>query len=164
MRLVLIVLLLIACGRAGAQDRILGVAPQAHELAPLQACLSKAITDAKPSSDDAALAIAQTACADEAATARLKMIDANARHSGSTPPSYGDPVKAIDGAILVTRTNAYWDFTGHRPRFCEEIQNAADVCPKPCTTWAGSQPDFKTSFDQCVADCRKQKQKSCSDQ
>ncbi len=34
---------------------------------------------------------------------------------------------------------------------CEE--RFQSVCARPCTTWAGAQPDFQFSYDICVAKC-----------
>lgn len=123
MRFRLTMLLLIACGDARAQDQALaaGVAA-ARELAPLQACLNKAISDASPPSNEAAMTIAQTSCADVAAAVRLKIAEVHKRFYDPPPPGYGDPEKALDGAINMARIKAYWHFTGELKRFQEQIK------------------------------------------
>ena len=50
-----------------------------RELAPFRACLNKAISDARPPSNEAALTIAQTSCADVASTVRLKIAEVHKR-------------------------------------------------------------------------------------
>jgi hypothetical protein len=91
-----------------------------RELAPFRACLNKAISDARPPSNEAALTIAQTSCADVASTVRLKIAEVHKRFFDTPPPSYGDPEKVLDGAITMTRLKAYWDFTGELKRFQEQ--------------------------------------------
>ena len=93
-----------------------------RELAPFRACLSKAISDAKPPSNEAALTIAQTSCADVAATVRLKIAEVHKRFLDPPPPSYGAPEKLFDGAITMTRLKAYWDFTAELKRFQERLK------------------------------------------
>jgi len=42
---------------------------------------------------------------------------------------------------------------------CE--QRFESVCARPCTTWAGAQPDFQFSYDICVARCPKAIRGTC---
>ena len=127
MRFILTTLLLIACCEARAQDQeqvlAAGLAMN-RELAPFRACLNKAISDARPQSNEAALAIAQTSCADVAATVRLKIAEVHKSFLNSPPPSYGDPEKLFDGAITMVRLKAYWDFTGELKRFQEQLKRS----------------------------------------
>lgn len=129
MRLILTMLLLIACCDARAQEQAqdqalaFGLAA-ARELAPLQACLNKAISDAKPQSNEAAMPIAQTSCADVASAVRLKIAEVHKRFYDPPPAGYGDPEKVLDGAITMTRLKAYWDFTGELKRFQEQLKRS----------------------------------------
>ena len=82
----------------------------ARELAPFRACLNKAISDARPQSNEVALTIAQTSCADVAATVRLKI--AEVHKSFFDPPRlHMVTPKNSYGAITMARLKAYWDFT-----------------------------------------------------
>lgn len=93
---ILMALLLIACCDARAQDRGLVAGPAAaRELAPLQACLNQAISDARPQSNEVAMTIAQTSCADAASAVRLKIAEVHKRFYDPPPPGYGDPEKAL---------------------------------------------------------------------
>ena len=68
---------------------------------------------------------------------------------GLGAPAFGEQVQAEKPRTFVV---------------CEEVATAIPICAKPCTTWAKSQPDFQYSFDACVANCQKQKQKaSCAE-
>lgn len=36
---------------------------------------------------------------------------------------------------------------------CGRFQGVEPVCPRTCAQWAGWQPDFKTSYEACLAKC-----------
>ena len=125
MRLIFMAFLLIACCDARAQDQSLAAGlAVAGELAPLQACLNQAISDANPQSNEAAMTIARTSCTDVATTVRLKIAEVHKRFYDPPPPGYGDPEKVLDGSINMARIKAYWDFTGELKRFQEKIKRS----------------------------------------
>jgi hypothetical protein len=54
---------------------------------------------------------------------------------------------------LATAASSAQTKDGSRPVLCVEHGRN---CHKPCVTWARGQPDFRFSYDACIARCLKE--------
>lgn len=69
-----------------------------------------------------------------------------------SPMTAAQAERLVQSPLSPRMTGAYISpFAPAEAVTCEERYQS--VCARPCTTWAGAQPDFEFSYDICVARC-----------